>query len=173
LLKGIATSAVLFVENNDFLVTFPGNPLGRERALKLAVDQQEAWVNLNTHGNYNTLHTHTGSTWSGIYYIKSPTVHSTSYSGKLILKPTPHITESVSCLDKIDLGRLRLVDLPRDGTAPTHSCCDWLCIEPEEGAIIIIPSYLQHAVLPLSIQKSFQDKNEGRRISFAFNIVLE
>ena len=45
------------------------------------------------------------------------------------------------------------------------------CIElcPEEGTIILFPSWLHHAVVPLAIQKEHRDTAAGVRVSVAFN----
>ena len=47
--------------------------------------------------------------------------------------------------------------------------CDYLEITAEEGVMIIMPSWLHHAVIPLSVQKQYRQKKEGMRISLAFN----
>lgn len=49
--------------------------------------------------------------------------------------------------------------------------CDYIEIVPEEGVMIIMPSWLQHAVIPLSIKKQYKTKEEGMRISLAFNFI--
>lgn len=49
--------------------------------------------------------------------------------------------------------------------------CDYIEITPEEGLMIIMPSWLHHAVIPLSIKKQFRTKEEGMRISLAFNFI--
>ena len=57
----------------------------------------------------------------------------------------------------------------RDDDIPTLSCCDYIEYEPEDGTMIIMPSYLQHAVLPLYIEKQDRGTVNGLRISMAFN----
>lgn len=47
--------------------------------------------------------------------------------------------------------------------------CDYLEISAEEGTMILMPSWLHHGVLPLSVKPSFQNTDEGARISLAFN----
>ena len=49
--------------------------------------------------------------------------------------------------------------------------CDYLEITPEEGLMIVMPSWLHHAVIPLSIKKKYRTKEEGMRISLAFNFI--
>ena len=45
------------------------NPNPNKRLLQ-PYPQAEAWINRNTHGNWNSLHTHRGAAWSGIYYVQ-------------------------------------------------------------------------------------------------------
>ena len=47
--------------------------------------------------------------------------------------------------------------------------CDYLEISAEEGSMILMPSWLHHGVLPLSVKPTFQNTDEGVRISLAFN----
>lgn len=49
------------------------------------------------------------------------------------------------------------------------SACDYIEISPEEGMMILLPSWLQHSVVPLSVKTRFKARNEGARISLAFN----
>ena len=184
--------------------------------------------------DWNNLHTHVGSTWSGIYYVQLPSSSllpfsesqdSSAYIGRenskrnnninsdnkcignghLLLKPTPHISEKNVGLSAIDIFRLNcccdktelesrfisiedtVVELPSndsftfnnnnnnnrkkpfDFTAPTLSCCDYIEINPKAGIMYVIPSWLQHAVLPLSVEPGFRNEPQGARISVAFN----
>ena len=173
----------------------------KSRRLQSSVDS-EAWININRHGNWNRLHTHEGSAWSGVYYLQCPpsapptpaegeaggdantgAVSSTTYSGRLLIKPSPHITENKYDLSKVEMDRLNC--FPRKSqiskefslraqlALPTLPCCDYLEIEPEDGMFIIMPGWLQHAVFPLQIQPLFLDSNKGTRISLAFNFAEE
>ena len=47
--------------------------------------------------------------------------------------------------------------------------CDYIEISAEEGVMILMPSWLHHAVIPLSVKKEYRQKKEGMRISLAFN----
>jgi hypothetical protein len=47
--------------------------------------------------------------------------------------------------------------------------CDYLEITAEEGLMILMPSWLHHGVLPLSVKPAYCKKDEGARISLAFN----
>eukprot|EP01036_Dinobryon_divergens_P032123 gene32123-41650_t len=226
-MAAIATLAVNIAETNDFSFSNEehvmqqkisvwekrDNSISRRditniRRLQRSAES-EAWININRHGNWNRLHTHEGSAWSGVYYLQCPsstslpllstdmvadasiaTVSSTTYSGNLLIKPSPHITEIKYELSKVELGRLNcfrrnsptsqvfsMRSQPsqdqKQRALPTLSCCDYLEIEPEEGMLIIMPGWLQHGVFPLQIQPEFRDTNEGTRISLAFNFAEE
>lgn len=47
--------------------------------------------------------------------------------------------------------------------------CDYIEIQPEEGVMVLLPSWLQHSVVPLSVKRRFKTRNDGARISLAFN----
>jgi len=52
-------------------------------------------------------------------------------------------------------------------SADTHAT--YLSLSPEEGSIILFPSYVHHAVVPLAIRKDIRGSWEEARISLAFN----
>jgi len=199
----IASQAVEFAEANDFtqsqflfsqkdITNDYTNQQDRLRIME-AANTSEAWININRHGHWNRLHTHQGSSWSGIYYAQCPTpydshidnnqqISASSYSGKLLMKPSPHITENNYELSKIEMARLNCFHLQScsqtfktaigmSDSPPSFSCCDYLEIEPEVGMFIIMPGWLQHAVCPLNIVESLRETKQGTRISLAFNFV--
>ena len=171
----IVTRAVNFCEMDDH--KFSNMDVNQEIRRFKSIENQEAWININNHGDFNSLHTHSGSTWSGIYYIQCPDtgMSRTTYSGKLLLKPSPHSTEVLKFpLTEIELARLNIV---RPTTASQISAidtgvCDWISVTPEEGCMLIIPSYLQHAVMPLNIREEHRCQKYAERISFAFNFAI-
>lgn len=197
----MSSEAVQIAEQHDFDASTrveKSNSKNRIRALD-AYATSEAWVNVNNHGNWNSLHTHVGAAWSGIYYVQSNADSmSTSYSGNLVLKPSPHLLENL-ILDPISLGRLNVCDRsefarrnaqPRPGgtryggngvlvdkkmdaplVPPSLSCCDYVEISAEAGTLYVIPSWLHHAVLPLSVKPKYRNTPEGSRISLAFNFI--
>lgn len=129
---------------------------------------EESWVNINKDGHWNRMHTHIGSTWSGVYYVQSNTASlARPYSGSLLLKPTSHVTE-LAPLDPVQLARLGCA---ADATAVVldPSICDYVAIKAEPGMMVLFPSWLRHAVTPLSVKPSFQSSDDGLRISMAFN----
>jgi hypothetical protein len=168
--------AVDAAERDDFIsVSDPRNELRRFQPFASA----DAWLNCNRHGNWNSMHTHTGDAWSGmisgkpvarawsgIYYVQTAVeVASREYSGRLLIKPSPHASEAK---DVTRLERLRLN--PQGWRDLDLTRCDYLEIAPESGMLLVFPSYLQHAVLPMCIKEEFRDSTD--RISLAFNFAM-
>lgn len=99
-----------------------------------------AWANISEAGSFNTMHTHPGMTWSGVYYVDTG--------------DTP---------GQSDTGILRFMD-PSPGSAA--SFLPFLArafpqIQPVSGLMVLFPSYLPHSVLP--------HRGSRPRISIAFN----
>jgi uncharacterized protein (TIGR02466 family) len=112
-------------------------PLGFDGAFKL-----NAWANLLRAGNYNTLHAHPESAWSGVYYVDAgePTVGD-SLSGILELRDPRPAVEMVP--------------------APGWPFGNPVRITPETGLMVLFPSWLYHQVHPYQGQRP--------RIAIAFN----
>ena len=175
LLGELSAAAVSLVEAHD-QAYLKGKSIDKKNYIRAfaAYADSEGWVNRNQHGHWNSLHTHIGSAWSGVYYVHLPAAEVTAraYSGRLLLKATPHITELKH--DLSDLERSRL-NLSKDTSNPHYrrddilGYCDYAEFAPVAGEMIIFPSYLQHAVLPLAIKEEYRDTPAGTRISFAFN----
>ncbi len=102
-----------------------------------------AWVNVNRNGDFNRVHTHPGSTWSGTYYVDTG---------------EPEVEGGAP---------IHLFD-PCQGRANTF-LQPWLPTSvqqrPEAGLMILFPSYLPHMV--------FVHQGRGARISIAFNMRKE
>ena len=167
-LAGLCDAAAAHVEGAESLFGGHGDGNNNKRELQSS-QESEAWVNCNSHGHWNSLHTHTGAAWSGIYYCKVPTptvVSSVFYHGNLLIKPSPHTTEK-SSLSALESRRLNLRPMPMAQVQR----CDYAEIAPVAGMLLLIPSYLQHAVLPLSILPRFRGTECSERVSLAFNLV--
>ena len=169
LLARLCESAVKHAEERD--CSFGDGASPRRRMQGSA--QCEAWVNVNTHGAWNSLHTHTGSTWSGIYYSKVPSDDVTRPGGRgnLLLKPSPHLTELKTPLSKEEQRRLNVQ--PDVTSGQTLSCCDSIELQPKRGMLLVFPAYLQHAVLPLFVRPRFRGSEAAERVSLAFNFAEE
>ena len=81
------------------------------------------------------------------------------------------MTEAVA-LDDDEWARLQCSDEDnaralQAGLSP--SCCDYITIAAEPGMMVLFPSWLHHAVCPLSVKEAFQGVDGGLRISMAFN----
>jgi uncharacterized protein (TIGR02466 family) len=125
--------------------------LGDEATRRLAAEQRKkiagcrwtlsAWVNVNRSGNFNKMHVHPASTWSGTYYIDAG--------------------------DPVDAGGgapIHLFD-PCSGRSTSflpHIVPDSIYINPKPGLMVLFPSYVPHMVFPHA--------GTGPRISIAFNL---
>lgn len=125
--------------------------LADEATRRLAAEQRKeiggcrwtlsAWVNVNRSGNFNKMHVHPASTWSGTYYVDAG--------------------------DPVDAGGgtpLHLFD-PCAGRSTSflpHIVSDSIYINPKPGLMVLFPSYVPHMVFPHA--------RTGPRISIAFNL---
>ena len=101
------------------------------------------WANVNRRGQYNRMHFHPGSTWSGTYYVDvgdSPSA-TNPLAGSLEIM-SPNQASAMSFLSGL-LPQTRIV-------------------QPQSGMMIVFPSYLPHTVHPYD--------GERPRISIAFNV---
>jgi len=101
------------------------------------------WANVTRPGGYNRVHNHAASMWSGVYYV-DPGSPDASFP---------------------DSGVLEFVD-PRLGssmvTTPGRPFGGNLRVVPEEGLMVLFPSWLMHFVNPF--------EGTGERISISFNL---
>ena len=104
-----------------------------------------AWVNINRAGDFNRVHTHPGTTWSGTYYVDDGDPAPGNDHGTPI-----HFFDPCQ-------GRANTF-LPQ--TVPIS-----ILIRPEPGLMILFPSYLPHMVFP--------HQGTRPRISIAFNLRKE
>ena len=103
-----------------------------------------AWVNVNRAGDFNRVHTHPGSTWSGTYYVDD---------GDL---DDPGAGTPIQLLDPCQ-GRANIFLPPLVPSAFMQ--------RPEAGLMILFPSYLPHMV--------YAHRGSRPRISIAFNLRKE
>jgi len=108
--------------------------------------QGEGWVNVNPKHSYNVPHDHPGYTWSGVYYAKVRKRESGDRDGAIeFLDPRTSVAALAT-----DIAKNSKYFSPKQ------------TIHPQNGFIVIFPSYLRHWVYPHS--------DDEDRISFAFNI---
>lgn len=177
LLGNLTARAVTMAEKDDYTVSSAAATRPQMQNVVRAfqsTSESEGWINRNGHGHWNSLHTHTGCAWSGIYYARSALDASrVSHSGALLIKPSAHVSE-VGFVSDVDMCRLNAVaaasmSASKDDDIPRLGRCDFMEITPQSGMMLVFPGYLQHAVLPLCIKEECRGLEEGTRVSFAFN----
>ncbi len=109
----------------------------------------EGWANVLRRGQYNSLHLHPNSTWSGVYYVTG--------------NPAPEAGWEAAPMS----GKFEFVD-PRPGAAASYTVENSMqqrtLLNPEAGTMLLFPSWLQHQVHPF--------QGPGERISIAFNVLV-
>ncbi|HEY8685982.1 MAG TPA: TIGR02466 family protein [Chloroflexota bacterium] len=103
-----------------------------------------AWAIVNQRGDHNSLHTHPGATWSGVYYVDQG-------ESEPDAKGTP--------IQLYDANQARSNTFFPSLMSPK---CQ---INPKPGLMILFPSYVAHAVPP--------HQGDRPRISIAFNMRKE
>ena len=99
-----------------------------------------AWANVNRNGQFNAIHVHPGSTWSGTYYVDPGEPIEPSRGAALHLFD-PCQGRSMAFLT----------------TLPSS-----VYVHPKPGLMVLFPSYVPHMVFP--------HNGRGARISIAFNL---
>jgi uncharacterized protein (TIGR02466 family) len=104
------------------------------------------WLNVNSAGDYNNPHYHPGTTWSGVYYIRTgPAVPDRPMSGRI---------EFIDPRTRCEVG---------PANALAHVGAIW--IAPSDGLLLMFPSYLEHFVHPYF--------GPGERVTLAFNSLVK
>lgn len=108
---------------------------------RLAID---CWANINREGDYNIVHNHPNSLWSGVYYVSAGNPDPSS----------PHA------------GKIELLD-PRSAAGfiqINQTIMDQKCfLQNDPGMMLLFPSWVKHMVHP--------HKGTEPRISIAFNVL--
>jgi len=109
----------------------------RERKYSVRVSY---WVNVNGSGGFNELHNHVLGDYSGVYYVKGTGTGDISF----------HSTEQLNKM-----------------IAPGMPFADSISISPQDGMLLVFPSYMLHSVHP--------NLSNKERISIAFdaNIIYQ
>jgi uncharacterized protein (TIGR02466 family) len=84
-----------------------------------------AWANVNRAGDFNDMHMHPSSTWSGTYYVDNGDP-----------------TDDAAPLHLCDPCQARTVNF----FPPVHQASVY--VHPKPGLIVLFPSYVPHMVLP-------------------------
>ena len=134
-----------------------------------SIRTSEAWLNINSHDDYNNVHHHGGAAWSGVCYLHMP---DDMIGGNLLIKPTPHPSQDLDYkLTQLELQRFEYRQATTQEMNQRYDC-SYLSFSPLEGQLILFPSWLYHGVTPLNVKvKEDRELKRGKRVSLAFNIV--
>jgi uncharacterized protein (TIGR02466 family) len=100
----------------------------------------EAWANVSRTGNFNKMHMHRASSWSGTYYV-----------------------DTGDPVDPNDFSQLELIDpCGERGLTFLRQVRTSVRIRPRAGLLVLFPSYVPHMVVP--------HNGSRPRISIAFNL---
>jgi len=106
-----------------------------------------AWFNINRKDGMNLSHTHPGSMYSGVIWLKA-----SEGAGEFVINEND---DRIMLQAEPWYGRLKDPTNP-----PPHWCSEW-SFKPKEGDILVFPGFLSHQVMP--------NNNEDDRISVSFN----
>ena len=121
-----------------------------QQSKKEDVKLESFWININGSGGLNKPHTHSGNTYSGVFYIKVP--NKMKEGNLLFLKD--HNERFV----QESMGNFK------EGYRPLPTDLSKLPVKPVENLLMIFPSWLPHSVEPNDV--------EEERISLSFNFTL-
>lgn len=105
------------------------------------------WVNINKKYSYNSTHIHSGSFFSGVFYIEVP-----ENSGRINF-------ENPSSLQKVFINSIKQ-NIVRNNEFTAHT---WI-YDPKPNMMVLFPSWIEHNV--------DQNLSDSDRISIAFNTRL-
>ena len=115
--------------------------------LRVRVNIDDSWVHVTRDGGYHDVHTHPMCSWCGIYYVDI---------GDSTLRPPNGVNRFYE---------------PRANAAFFNDHGTWhlreeTCVDmpPEDGALIVFPSYLRHSAVPY--------RGTRARIVIAFNTTI-
>ncbi len=102
------------------------------------------WANVNRDGDFNRVHDHPGSHWSGVYYVS-------------LGDPDPgsDLNGAIEFLDPRPSANMPI---------PGFRAATAMAVAPAAGDFVLFPSWVQHYVMPFH--------GRGDRISIAFNAAV-
>jgi len=146
---------------------------GRE-PLPLPARLHEAWLNVLPARGYNTLHTHPGCTYSGVYYVAGGEGAGApdGIGGRLALLVSAPTTLSADANAAHVLPRgpsggegEMAAPVPRGGLFA------YLLLDPTPGTCVCFPSFVPHFVVPNDAAAGRREDGPlGPRVSVAFNV---
>ena len=122
-------------------IEYHGNVFAKKLHLKKSVSIENIWININGFKDYNVLHSHTHTFFSGVFYVKCP-----ENCGSIVFKHPAYMT------------------MQYDWYNNAGNEYSWAIRKGEniENKLYLFPSWLEHSVEPNL------NKNE-ERISISFN----
>lgn len=121
-----------------------GNTMGWRFREGMQLVVKECWANINEKYAYNQPHTHPNALLSGAYYVQVPEGNPGPF---ILMDPRSQPWVMQPEYREQHPGNAQIQQIP-----------------PEEGRLIMFPSWLEHSV--------GQNLSDGRRISLSFNIDL-
>ncbi len=100
--------------------------------------ESDFWANINKPGSVNAIHSHSDWHWSGVYYVQGKD------TGDIAFYSNQYLNQQT-----------------RQGLPFGQS----FTISPEDGMLLIFPSYLYHEVL--------KNESDKERVNIAFNIRIK
>ena len=97
--------------------------------------RREGWININEKGTLHFPHIHGGSTFSGVFYVKVPNINQTD--DKDVRKPG--FIEFLDPRNDVASFAKGVPELKNSQTFTNN-----LTIEPQEGKLLVFPSWLKH-----------------------------
>ena len=113
-----------------------------EPGARIGIDLHESWVHITTTGGYHDMHSHPNSAWSGIYYIRAGESDLQARNG----------TNRFYCP-----WQSAYSDIGTQWSSQVSS----IDIMPQDGGMVIFPSWLMHSALPYT--------GDTERVVMAFN----
>ena len=102
-----------------------------------------------------------------MYYAHAGEAHARKYSGRLVLKPTPHLREQTWALRPDEAARFPGGRGPAADQSALELCA-YMDVDAAPGWLVLFPAWLPHAVLPARMEAS----EANCRVSVAFNVNL-
>lgn len=106
-------------------------------------------------------------------YIKDidPDMSACQYSGNLLLKPSPHSSESMYQMTETECERLNFQPLndfqQNQDNSLGHknlAVCDYVSIPADRGVLFVMPGWLHHCVMPVAVKKEFRSYGNGANV---------
>lgn len=119
---------------------------GQKNFPNIAVDLYESWIHITHEGGYHEVHNHPNCSWCGIYYLEP---------ADCTVEPPNGINRFFSPIDI-------MYDDPGTEAYPQKP----VSITPEEGKLLMFPSYVKHLAVP------YRGKRDRIIVSFNSRVMV-